>query len=113
MLAIDSNICGAMNCCWNAGSDRIFCTSALIFVTIVARRAAGGGEAEPGAGLVARHGLAKRSARSGNRRHVLGAAEASTLSFFSAAGCTTRLRLTDIRLMWPAMMSLSAGAAPR
>src|SRR5436853_7727251 len=32
-LAIDSNICGAMMRCWNAGSARIFRTSALIFIT--------------------------------------------------------------------------------
>src|SRR5262249_36257307 len=32
-LAIDSNICGAMNFCWNAGSARILRTSALIFAT--------------------------------------------------------------------------------
>src|SRR2546430_16374716 len=33
-LAIDSNICGVMMRCWNAGSAKILRTSALIFITM-------------------------------------------------------------------------------
>src|SRR5882672_11599980 len=54
----------------------------------VARRAAGGGEAEPGAGLVARHSL-RHGGRVRQLLDPLGAATPSTLSFFSFAGWIT------------------------
>ena len=77
-----------MNFSWNAGSAEDLVHLGIDLHHDVARRAAGGGQAEPGAGLITRHGLARRSAIRRIAGTRLGLPTPSTLSFFSAAGCS-------------------------
>ena len=112
-VVINSNICGARNFSRNAASLRIFCTSALIFITTSRGMALG----RPARTRSPPRSQAARFPRPSACRAAAARASARRrrgfLASFSWCGCTTRLTLIDIRSMCPAMTSLSAGAAPR